>query len=316
MKALVTGGAGFIGSNLSNQLIKEGWAVDIVDDLSAGKMDFLMSDESGSPMCDTFYHLDFADEIILSAIRQKHYDVVFHLAAMPRVGYSVEFPVLTNDVNVTKSLMLLDACKGNIGRFVNTSSSSVYGGSAWLPTKTEDTHNPKSPYALQKSIIEQYCKLYSNLHNMDTVSIRPFNVFGPHQLGDSAYACAVSAWLYALKHGKPLRSDGNGKQSRDLIYVDDLVQIFIGAAKSTYKFKAEALNAGSGKSFTNNDILAWFKERYPDIKIQNAPERLGDVLHTLADIDKTSALLKWESKTSFWYGLEKTRDWAMAHPLF
>src|SRR5437868_2641389 len=155
MKALVTGGAGFIGSNLTNRLIEEGWTVDVVDDLSAGKIDFLTC-RGGSPDCRTFYHLDFTDEIVLSAIRQKSYDVVFHLAALPRVGYSVEHPIETNETNVTKALKLLDACKDNIGRFVNTSSSSVYGSFCWLPTSPHDPHSPRSPYALQKSIIEQY----------------------------------------------------------------------------------------------------------------------------------------------------------------
>ncbi len=315
MKALVTGGAGFIGSNLTNKLVEYNWEVDVVDDLSAGKFDFL-DRHGGAPRCRHFIHIDFADQGFLDAIKNEKYDVVFHMAAMPRVGYSVEHPIVTNETNVTKSLKLLDACKGNVGRFVNTSSSSVYGNSGWLPTRVFDAHEPSSPYALQKSIMEQYCTLYSNLYKMDTVSIRPFNVFGPHQLGSSAYACAVSAWLHAIKHNLPLRSDGSGEQTRDLIYVDDVVDIFIKAALSEYKFKGEAFNAGSGKSYSNNEVLGWFKVKYPDITIVNAPRRDGDVMHTLADVEKTAAVLNWDIKVPFWEGLEKTNNWAMEHFLF
>ncbi len=315
MKALVTGGMGFIGSNLSNRLIEFGWEVDVVDDLSAGKMDFL-TQRDGAPACRTFYPLDFVHPSMLSAIKKQQYDVVFHLAAMPRVGYSVEHPVVTNNTNVNKALKLLDACKGNVGRFVNTSSSSVYGNSGWLPTRIFDAHEPSSPYALQKSIMEQYCKLYSSLYKMDTVSIRPFNVFGPHQLGKSAYSTAISAWLHAIKHKLPLRSDGSGEQTRDLIYVDDVVDIFIKAALSEFKFKGEAFNAGSGKAYSNNEILEWFKIKYPDITIVNAPRRDGDVMHTLADIASTEGVLHWDNKISFWEDLEKTNNWAMNNLLF
>lgn len=315
MKVLVTGGAGFIGSNLSNRLIEEGWKIDIVDDLSAGKIDFI-DRHGGTPRCNNFYHCDFADEKVLDAIKKEKYDVVFHLAAMPRVGYSVEFPLITHDTNVTKSVFLLDACKGNVGRFVNTSSSSVYGTDCWRPTVTNNSHSPASPYALHKSVIEQYCKLYSKLYDLETVSIRPFNVFGPHQLGNTAYACAVSAWLYAVKHGNPLRSDGDGSQTRDLIYVEDVVDIFIKAAVSNFKFKGQAFNAGLGEAYSNNEILDWFKKKYPNIEIQSAPARVGDILHTLADNETTRGVLHWESKTSFWEGLEKAHDWAMNSPLF
>jgi nucleoside-diphosphate-sugar epimerase len=253
---------------------------------------------------------------VLRNVRDQKYDVVFHLAAMPRVSYSVEYPVETTDVNVMKVVRLMDACRGNVKRFVNTSSSSVYGGADKLPTKETAPHDPKSPYALQKSVIEQYCKLFSSLYHLDTVSVRPFNVFGPNQKGNGAYSTAVSAWLYGVKHGAPLRSDGDGTQSRDVTYVDNVVDIFCRCAVHGDRFTGETFNAGTGDIITNNEILKWFKDHFPAAQIVNAPWRHGDVMHTQASIAKAKKVLGYRPLVTFWKGLEITKKWAMKNPIF
>jgi nucleoside-diphosphate-sugar epimerase len=309
-RALVTGGAGFVGSNLSNKLLSLGWTVDIVDDLSSGKMDFV--NDHGNLI---FYRMDFVSSTIINNIKNNEYDIVFHLAALPKVSYSVENPILTHDVNLTKTLTLLDACRDNVERFVNVSSSAVYGANR-MPTAEYDSMNPNSPYAIHKMTNESYAKLYSKLYGLETVSIRPFNIFGPNQLGDSAYSCAISSWLHAIKRGLPLRSDGDGTQSRDLIYVDDIVNILIKAAEHATPFGGVALNAGTGKSYSNNDILNWFKSRYYHLNVVNAPRRSGDVDKTLANMIYTKNVLELNDFTPFYDALEKTHDWAMNSPYF
>lgn len=307
-RAMVTGAAGFIGSNLCERLLAEGWHVTGVDDMSAGRREFL-------PDVHDFIQADFASWHVIEPIKSQKFDVVFHLAARPRVSYSCEFPIETHENNVTKSLALLDACKGNVKRFINTSSSSVYGGASQLPTPESYPHNPKSPYALQKSVIENYCKLYYDLYGFETASVRPFNVFGPHQLGDNPYACAVSAWLWAVKHGKPLRSDGDGTQTRDITYVSNVVDVFMCLANCEVPLVGVSVNAGTGSSVSNLEVLEWFKKRFPNCEIVNAPHRAGDVKHTLADTS-LARLLGYEPKVDFWTGLERTAAWALNSPLF
>jgi len=314
MRILISGGAGFIGSNLANKLVNYGYSVDIVDNLSAGNLKFLLKDKNGNLACRHFYHCEFDDNVIKHAIHKKNYDVIYHMAALPKVSYSVEQPLKTHDVNVSKTLKLLQFSRDNVGRFVNTSSSAVYGQNYNACNERTET-KPNSPYALQKLIIESYCKLYTNLYNLDTVSIRPFNVFGPHQLGNSAYACALSAWLYCLKHNKPLRSDGDGGQSRDLIYVDDLVDLFIKAGEHKNPLLGAVFNGGTGKAFSNTEILNWFQYHYY-VDVVNAPQRVGDVKHTLADITASKNQFNWEPKTLFWNGVLKTKRWAMKSELF
>lgn len=319
-KILITGIAGFIGSNLAKRLLDEGHDVYGVDDFSAGNPRFIPmsywdqkgdiggsegSSHRGIPTS------DFADFWTLRNLEKQLFDVVIHLAAQPRVGYTVEHPVESNDTNLTKSLALLNAAKGNVKRFINISSSSVYGDALEFPTYEEIQLDPRSPYALQKATMEKYCELYSQLYGMDTVSIRPFNVFGPNQLGSSPYSTAVSAWMWAAKEGRPLRSDGDGTQSRDMVYVDNVVDVIIRAMNYPHKLAGDAFNAGTGQSISNNEILDWFRKQFPGIQINSAPARLGDVDKTQADIQKSFAVLGYKPTVDFWEGLEKTREWVM-----
>ncbi len=312
MRTLITGGAGFIGSNLTSRCLEEGWDVTVVDDLSNGHMEFLPRQR---PMPKT-WQLDFADDQVLYAIRQQRFDVVFHLAAVPRVSYSVEHPLETNDVNVTRTLKLLEACRDSVKRVVFASSSSVYGNTADLPSREGAVKNPGSPYALQKSIIEDYLGLYHRLYGLDSACMRFFNVFGPNQLGDSPYATAVSAWLSAIKKGQPMRSDGDGSQSRDMCYVDNVTDACVRAAKSRDPLNAECFNVACGDRTTNGEILAYLLKRYPDARIVSAPWRAGDVRHTQADVSKAKHVLGYEPLVRFWEGLDRTIDWVEKTPGF
>jgi UDP-glucose 4-epimerase len=304
-KVLVTGAAGFIGSNLVTELCKREIVLDAVDDCSSGHVEFVPTFIKAN----NFYESDFSSEFILDKIKDGNYDVVYHLAAVPRVSYSVEHPFETNDINVTKTLALMDACRGNVRRFVFASSSSVYGAAEKIPTTTTSSKSFKSPYALQKSIIEDYLKLYYELYQLDSVCLRFFNVFGPNQLGDSPYSTAVSAWLTAIKKGVSMRSDGDGSQSRDMCYVDNVVDACIRAAQHTSPLKGSCFNVGCGVRTTNKEILEYLLSKFPDAKYHNAPWRSGDVMHTLADISLTAEIIGYKPVVEFWDGLDRTIEW-------
>lgn len=304
-RALVTGGAGFIGSHLVDRLVDMGWYVEVVDDMSNGHVQFLSKDLRE----DRLWMCDFASEVVLEKVKRKEYDFVFHLAAVPRVSYSVEHPVETNDVNVSKTLALMDACRDNVTRFVFASSSSVYGGADILPTPETHAKDPKSPYALQKSIIEDYLKLYSKLYGLDSVCLRFFNVFGPRQLGDSPYSTAVSAWLTAIKKGVSMRSDGDGSQTRDMCYVENVVDACVRAAIATDRQDAQCYNVACGDRTLNLEILEYLQARYPEAVSHAAPWRPGDVMHTQADVTKARKNLGYEPIVRFWEGLDRTIKW-------
>lgn len=310
-KVLVTGGAGFIGSHLADRLLAEGHEVHIVDDLSNGRVEF-------TPKGCRVLYSDVADKSVLSYVRQVGFDVVYHLAAMPRVPYSVEHPSETNDTNVGKTVALLEACRDNVGRFVFTSSSSVYGDAQVKPTPESSPLNPASPYALQKVIGEKYCEMFSDMYGMDTTCVRPFNVFGPRQLANGVYGTVVSSWLDAIKHGKELRSDGDGSQTRDMTHVSNVVDVFarVGAYKG--KLSGHAFNAATGVSISNNQIMAFLLSKFPEARerVVNAPWRAGDVRATQADVSVIRKNLGFDLVKDFWVGLQETIDWAMASELF
>jgi UDP-N-acetylglucosamine/UDP-N-acetylgalactosamine 4-epimerase len=303
-KALVTGAAGFIGSNLVKRLLAEGWNVVGVDDLSSGNLK-LLEGVTGLRLVIN----DFACKSIIDDIQSQEFDVVFHLAAIPRVSFSVENPSLTTDVNVGRTVCLMDACRGNISRFVYSSSSSVYGGADTLPTPVTHLRDPKSPYAWQKSCVEDLLRTFGSLYDFDSVCLRYFNVFGPNQYGDSPYSTAISAWCHAVKNGTSLRKDGTGDQSRDMCYVDNVVDVNIRAANHEGTFRGEPFNVACGDRTSNNQILEAFQERFGDLDIDQSPFRPGDVMHTQADISETERVFGYTPLVRFWEGLEKTFEW-------
>lgn len=331
-RALVTGGCGFIGSNLTKELVRQGWQVDIVDDMSNGHLELLGDLKFKTlPNASFIYHFmqqmkgntkrnkdtilviqdDFAAPSLLDYIETGAYDVIFHQAAVPRVSYSVEYPYETTITNISKTVGLFDAAKGHVKRIVNASSSSVYGGAKKLPTKeSENKKNPKSPYAWQKSAIEDYSKICWHLYKLDIINLRYFNVFGPGQYGDSPYSTAVSAWCHAIKNGLECRSDGDGEQSRDMCYIDNVVSANILAAEADGFFAGMDYNIACGDSTSNNQILDYLKNKFGDkVKVRHAPERLGDVKHTQADIGYAMTNFGYKPLVKFWEGLEKTINW-------
>jgi len=327
MRALVTGGLGFIGSNLTKLLLDKGFSVDIVDDMSAGDLDsiyginfrtipvnFLLKYQDEKESSDDKDLLvitgDFSHRHILDRIANNKYQLVFHLAAIPRVSYSVENPIETSDINIMRTIKLLTACVGNIKRFIFSSSSAVYGDvDQNFPSRERGLENPNSPYALQKKVVEDYCSLYSKLYNLETVSLRYFNVFGPGQLGDNSYATAVSSWVNCISNKKPLRSDGDGTQSRDLVFVTDVCQANLLAATASKKMFGQIYNVGTGKSYSNNQVLQMLEDKCGRYQIINAPIRPGDVKHTQADISKIQKDLGFKPIIEFEDGLEKTLKW-------
>ena len=324
--ALVTGGCGFIGSNLTKVLVAQGWTVDIVDDMSNGHLellgglkfrvilgaDFLSEFSRQSERSQEIVVViqdDFASPGMTHQISEKKYDIVFHQAAIPRVLFSVENPSLTTNTNVGSTVRLFESCVGNVKRVVWASSSSVYGGANLMPTSEDQPRDPKSPYAWQKSSIEDLSRVFCNLYNIDIVCLRYFNVFGPGQYGDSPYSTAVSAWCNAALNGLPLRSDGDGTQSRDLCYIDNVVQANILAANRDENFNGQYYNIACGDRTTNNQILNFFRDRFSNIEVTNAPWRPGDVMHTQADITKAREDFGYEPTIRIWEGLERTIEW-------
>ena len=274
-RALVTGGCGFIGSNLVKELINQGWTVDVVDNMSNGDIELIkgVRDLRVLPNA-SFLHAykqqeaertndkilviedDFCSLGMLMHINDENYDVVFHQAAVPRVSYSVENPAETTHENISKTVALFEACIGAVDRVVFASSSSVYGGADTLPTKETQEKSPKSPYAWQKSAIEDFSQIVSGLYDLDVVCLRYFNVFGPGQYGDSPYSTAVSAWCHAAKNGTPCRSDGDGTQSRDLCYVDNVVNANILAATRKNNFSSLSSKPSPSPSESDADFFS------------------------------------------------------------
>ena len=327
-RVLVTGGAGFIGSHVVRELVSHDYIVDVVDDMSNGSLDALEGVSFRVVPADLVKNFeikhpesqraagsvlviegDFAHREILNRSKSGLYDVIFHLAAMPRVGYSVEYPFESNDLNVTRTLALLDAIRGGNTRFVFSSSSAIYGEIDQLPTTEFSPSNPQSPYGLQKRMIEDYLTLFGRLYQQKSVCLRYFNVYGPGQDGVSPYSTAVAAWCSALRDGRALRSDGDGYQTRDLVFVKDVARANRIAAESQHDFRGHAFNVGSGNSLSNNEVLDLLRLKFPTLEVQSAPARPGDVSDTLADVSVAKSVLGWEPQVRFEEGLKMTLTW-------
>lgn len=327
-RALVTGGCGFIGSHVVRELIAHDYIIDVVDDMSNGSLDALegvnfracpadLLDQFESKHPETerqpgsvlVIEGDFAHKYVLARSNVGTYGVIFHLAAMPRVEFSVQYPVESNDLNVSRTLALLDAIRDTGTKFVFSSSSAIYGEIEQLPTTEFAPSNPQSPYGLQKRMIEDYLTLFGRLYNQKSVCLRYFNVYGPGQDGKSPYSTAVAAWCSAIKEGRPLRSDGDGYQTRDLVFVKDVARANRLAAESQHDFKGHAFNVGSGNSLSNNEVLDLLKLKFPNLEVNNAPARPGDVRDTLADVNIAKQAIGWEPQVQFTEGLKLTLEW-------
>ena len=288
MRALVTGGAGFIGSNLVNRLIDDGHDVVIIDNLSTSKK------ENVNPKAD-FYHRDIS--LMDNFSMFEGVDVVFHTAAKARVQPSIENPVEFNKVNVEGTLNVLKACVDyDVKRFVYSSSSSVYGNVEQLPTPEEHKLNPMSPYALQKLIGEQYCKLFSELYNLETVSLRYFNVYGDGMSLEGAYKLVIPIFIEQRLNGKPMTVRGDGENRRDFTYVGDVVDANIRCMDYPLELNGEVFNIGNGDNRSINQLA----DMIGDDKVYVDP--VIEPKETLANNDKAKRVLGWETTT-------KIEDW-------
>jgi len=266
MKILVTGHKGYIGSKLYNKLIEQGHDV-LGIDLKDG-------------------------DNILYCLPDKKVDYVFHLAAYPKVSYSVENPSFTMRQNVLSTSVLLEWCKNNkVKRFIFSSSAAVNDG------------NPQSPYGLHKFISEKECEVYSNLYDLDTVCLRYFNVYSEDQKYGGAYSTIISAWMEMIRQNKNLRIDGDGSQTRDFIHVDDIISANIFCMKQKENFKGKILNIGTGSSVSINYIKQFIDSRF-DISWDFHPPRAGDIKNSIADISEINKI-GWKSKISIKEGLDR-----------
>lgn len=246
-KVVVTGGAGFIGSHIADALIREGYEVHIIDNLSNGKKENL------NPKA-IFHKADICDYKKIAPVF-KGAKYVFHEAALPRVQFSVEHPLESNDANVNGTLNVLLAAKNaGVKRVIYAASSSAYGDPIRLPLVENMPANPKSPYGLQKYIGELYCRLFSQIYGLETVSLRYFNVYGPRNSAEGAYALVIAKFFKFLKEGKPLTITGDGTQTRDFTSVHDIVRANLLAMKSPKVGEGEVINIGAGRNFSVNQV--------------------------------------------------------------
>jgi len=297
MRILVTGGAGFIGSHLVDRLIKENHKVIVIDNLTTGK------EENINPQAE-FYNLDIYDFEKIKPLFEK-IDFVFHLAAIPQILVSIKDPVGTSKVNILGTINVFKAAiEAKVKRVIFASSSSVYGNQEKLPLKENMRPNPVNPYALQKLVGEQFAKLFTKLYGIPIISLRYFNVYGPRININSDYSSVIGKFLKQKAEGKPLTIFGNGEQTRDFCYIDDVVDATIKAMESKKLKGGEVINIGSGKSYSINYLanLIGGKRKY-------LTPREGDVKHTQADITLAKKLFTWQPKVSFEEGLRRVKEW-------
>jgi UDP-glucose 4-epimerase len=304
-KFLVTGGAGFIGSNICRKLVSEGRFVRVVDNLLTGKksnLAFILDKIE-------FVEADMGDERVARAA-MKDIDVVLHEGALPSVPRSVDDPAATHRHCVDATFTLLLAARdARVKRFVYASSSSAYGDTPTLPKVETMMPAPLSPYAAAKLVGEYYCSVFYKVYGLQTISLRYFNVFGPHQDPTSQYAAAIPAFVTSILKDKPPTIYGDGEQSRDFTYVDNVVDANLLAARAK-QTKGEVVNIACGEAVTVNAIIDMINELLgKNIKPIHTAPRPGDVKHSLADITLAKKLINFKPQILFRNGLEEAIDW-------
>lgn len=292
-KVIVTGGAGFIGSHTARGLLDAGYEVHIIDDLSDGKRERV-------PEKATLHVADIREACITDILRGAQ--AVFHLAALPRVPYSVEYPKESNEVNVTGTLAVLVAARdAGVKKVIFSSSSAVYGTQEIVPLVETMPVYPDNPYGLHKSVSEQYMRLFTELYGMQTVCLRYFNVYGPGMDPHGGYALAIPRFLLLHAKGEPLTITGDGAQTRDFIHVHDVVRAQIRAYECDAVGKGEVINIGSGRSISMNELAALIGGECTYV-----PAR-PEARHMLADITRAKEVLGWEPLFNLEEGIEALR---------
>lgn len=302
---LVTGGAGFIGSNIAERLVKDGQKVRVIDNLSTGKVENMDSFIGKAE----FIHGDIR---YLNTVNEAMTDVdyVIHQAALPSVPRSVETPIESNDNNTNGTLNILYAAKENgVKRVVYAASSSAYGESPTLPKVETMKPDPLSPYAVNKLVGEYYCSVFSTVYGLETVALRYFNVFGPRQDPTSYYSAVIPKFIKAMLEGTQPTIFGDGEQSRDFTYIDNVVNANLLACKAP-KAAGQMMNLACGDRMTLNDLVKHLQDILGvNIDAVYEPERKGDIKHSLSDITKAKELLGFEVAVPLYDGLKKTAEW-------
>lgn len=305
MRYLVTGGAGFIGSNLVVELVRRGHSVVVLDDLSTGK-------ESNLDSVRSKIEFRIGTIIDLATVQSacKGADYAIHLAARASVPKSVDDPIETNTVNVDGTLNVLVAARdAKVRRFVYAASSSVYGESETLPKTEVMPAEPISPYGISKYIGELYAQVFGRVYGLENASVRYFNVFGPRQEPRSQYSGVLSRFMFAVIHNEPPIIFGDGEQSRDFTYIDNVVDETLRACDAP-EASGKAFNGGTGARITLNDVVKLLQKiTGKKICAKYEPPRNGDILHSQADISLARKVLGYEPSVLFEEGLRRTWDW-------
>lgn len=307
MKYLVTGGAGFIGSNIVSELLKQGQQVVVLDNFATGKRENILPLMKNENL--TMIEGDLRSfHIVRSAV--KGVDYILHQGALPSVPRSINDPITSNDVNILGMLNILEAAKEfGVKRVITASSSSIYGNSETLPKVESMPVNPLSPYALTKYAQERYCQIFSQIYGLETVALRYFNVFGPNQDPTSQYSAVIPKFIKLIMADKEPVIYGDGSQSRDFTFVENNVWANIQACTAP-KAAGQVINIACGERYTLIDLVNMINEilgKHIEPKFEK--DRAGDVKHSLAGIDKAKDLLGYEVKVDFREGLKRTVEY-------
>lgn len=306
---LVTGGAGFIGSNLCETLLNLGYRVRCLDDLSIGKQENVDLFTNNSNY--EFMKGDVCDfDTCLEAT--KGVDYVLHQAAWGSVPRSVEMPLKYNEINIKGTLNIFEASRQNkVKKVVYASSSSVYGDEETLPKKEGKEGKALSPYALTKKVDEMYAKIYADLYKLDTYGLRYFNVFGRRQDPDGAYAAVIPKFIKLLLNNERPTINGDGKQSRDFTYIENVIEANLKALKADSKYAGEAFNIAYGGRAYLNDMYNTIANLMGKSEIEPiyGPDRVGDIKHSNADISKAREKLDYNPEWSFEDGIKEAIEW-------
>ena len=302
-KVLVTGGAGFIGSNLVKKLISDKNEVVVIDDLSSGFISNISSIDGVKYINGDIRNRKQVNDAI------KGVEVVFHLAASVGNKRSIDFPLIDSQINVLGTLNILEECvKEGVRKIVTSSSAGIFGELKTIPIKEDHPIDPDSPYGCSKLCEEKLCLSYSKLYDLEAVCLRYFNVFGPNQRFD-AYGNVIPIFVYKMLHNEPIIVYGDGNQTRDFVHVNDVVQANINSANSIGV--SEAFNIASGDRISINDLIKLITKNYKkEVKIEYADKRPGDVMHSLADISFARDEISYNPSVNFEKGIYDYVNWA------
>ena len=308
MRYLVTGGAGFIGSNIVDELVQCGHDVAVLDDLSTGKEANLAGVRKKIDL-----HIGSVTDLAAAQSACRGADYVIHLAARTSVPRSVENPLDTNHVNIDGTLNVLVAARdAKVRRFVYAASSSAYGETPTLPKVETMQPEPISPYGVTKYVGELYAQVFGRVYGVENASLRYFNVFGPRQDPTSQYSGVLSRFMLAVIEGKPPVIFGDGKQSRDFTYVENIVDQTLRACEASGA-SGKVFNGGTGVRITLNEVLKLIEKiTGKKISAKYDPPRSGDILHSQADISLARKVLGYEPRVGFEEGFRRTWEWYSA----